>query len=68
MWRTGVTGEIASVKRARKPRIQGLEASSVIVDELSPKALHNLESHSLTAREQIMRQWPENDWEIRLWQ
>lgn len=39
-----------------------LDVSSEAIDV---ECFHGLESHALTAREQLMRQWPSAAWETR---
>lgn len=46
------------------PALSPQGSTDVDSEDSSPKA-HGLESHGLSAREQIMRQWPSRDWETR---
>lgn len=52
-------------KTAPKASEGPVAASSDPVEASTPRPVHGLETHSLSAREQLMRQWPSWDWETR---
>jgi hypothetical protein len=52
--------------QTEEPKPERREAETETAPEaLSPGVVHNLELHSLTVREQLLRQWPGAQWETR---
>lgn len=52
---------------AKHPKVSKEPKEPATVPEPIPPrpSIHNLETHDLTVREQLMRQWPTWDWETR---
>lgn len=53
--------DVKASKTPEGPK-RGVKASEVIIDELPSE---EIPTHALSAREQLMRQWPTHDWELR---